>query len=290
MTIRFNPRWLLVSALMFSLQFCRAQVQFPSTLSFNMGPAVAQETQLWDFGGSYSLSLLVEERNGIEVPIVLTFNLIQSANGKLSTVSNDFGQGLDISDNSFFAITPRISGRVTGVGGIARAHFTVRFSGSGTLAGHPDTVPVSGSLTVDAEADGSTNQLIGVKMSKFSASFSSFGSLKGQVRDFSAELPPGVDGSWNLTLQAVALNKVVGTGIIHTPSRSLGLDLSGTFKNDIFKIKAKGANDVQDTQSGSGSSATMILTSEFNSLTLNGKILGQKIVFSEVPPVAPPAN
>ena len=56
--------------------------------------------------------------------------------------------------------------------------------------------------------------------------------------------------------------------------------MSGAFKNDIFKIKAKGANDVQDTQSGIGSSATIFLTTAFDSITLNGKFLGQKLSFS----------
>ena len=206
MTIRLNPRWLLISALMFSLQFCRAQVQVPANLSFNLGTTDAPPaSQLWDVGGSYGLSLLVVQKSGIEVPVQISFNLIQAANGKLSTVSNDFGQGLDISDNSFFAITPSISGKVTGVGGIARVHFTVRFNGNGTLAGHPD-VPVSGSLTVDAETDSNSGQLVGVKVSKFSASFPGFSTLKGQAQ-FGSDLPPGVDGSWNLTLQLVALAK-----------------------------------------------------------------------------------
>jgi hypothetical protein len=282
MTIRLNPRWLLVSALMLSLQFCRAQVEVPSNLSFDLGTTDAPPTsQLWDVGGSYSVSLLVEQKSGIEVPIILTFNLIQAANGKLSTVSNDFGQGLDVSSNSFFAITPSISGKVTGAGGIARVHFTVRFKGIGTLAGHPN-VPVSGSLTIDAETDASSDQLVGVKVSKFSAGFSGFSSIKGTTL-FASDLPPGVDGSWNLSLQLVALGKVTGTGIITTPSRTLGLDMNGAFKGGIFKIKAKGATDVQDTQSGVGSTANIILTTAFDSITLNGKILGQKLSFSTAP-------
>jgi hypothetical protein len=277
MTIRLNPRWLLVSALLFSLQFSRAQVQVPPTLSFDLGTTDAPGTELWDIGGSYNLNLLVEQRNGIEVPIQLSFNLIQDANGKLSTISNDF-QSLSISDNSVFAIVPRISGKVTGSAGIARVHFTVQFSGSGTVAGIND-VPVNGSLTVDAETDASTGQLVGVKVSKFSANVTGFSGLHGQAQ-FAVDLPPGVDGSWNLTLQLVALSKVVGTGTINTPSRSLGLDLNGAFKGGIFKIKAKGANNVQDAQDGTGSSATIFLTTSFDSLVLNGKFLGQKLSIS----------
>jgi hypothetical protein len=60
----------------------------------------------------------------------------------------------------------------------------------------------------------------------------------------------------------------------------LGLDLNGAFKGGIFKIKAKGANNVQDAQDGTGSSATIFLTTSFDSLVLNGKFLGQKLSIS----------
>ena len=33
MTIRLNPRWLLISVLLFSLQFCRAQTEIPPYVS-----------------------------------------------------------------------------------------------------------------------------------------------------------------------------------------------------------------------------------------------------------------
>jgi hypothetical protein len=280
MTIRLNPRWLLISALFFSLQLCRAQVQVPPTLSFDLGSSNAPGTRLWDVGGSYNLNLLVDQRSGIEVPVQLSFTLVQDASGKLSTVSNDF-QSLVISDNSLFAITPQISGKVTGSGGFARVHFAIHFSGSGNLAAHND-VPVEGSLTVDAETDPSTNQLTSVKC-KFSASFSGFSSLKGPTQ-FATDLPPGIDGSWNLTLQLVALGKVNGTGTINTPSRSLGLGLSGAFKGGTFKIKARGANDVQDAQDGTGCTATILLSPPFDSLVLNGKFLGQKLSISTQPP------
>ena len=279
MTIRLNPRWLLVSTLMFSLQFCRAQVQVPSSISFDLGPNVSADSALWDVSGSYSLDLVVHQRSGIDVPIQLSFSLIQDASGKLTTVSNDI-QGLTINGNSFFTITPQVSGKVTGIGGVARVHFTVRFRGSGNVGGVND-VPISGSLSVDSETDAESDQLIGVK-SKFSASLSGFSSLNGQV-DFSSALPPGIDGSWNLTLQIVALSKIGGTATIDTHSRTLGFDLSGKFKAGTFKIKAMGANDVQDAQNGSGSSATILLSDPFDSITsFTGKILGQKMSFSNV--------
>lgn len=99
MSIRFNPRLLLISALLFSLQFCRAQIVVPGTVSFDLGTSNAPETQLWDLTGLYNLSLTVVEHNGIAVPMTFSFNLIHDGKGHLSGPTNDL-EGLDLGDNS----------------------------------------------------------------------------------------------------------------------------------------------------------------------------------------------
>jgi hypothetical protein len=98
--------------------------------------------------------------------------------------------------------------------------------------------------------------------------------------EFSTPMPQGTNATWNLSLQLAGLKKLTGTGVITTPSRALGLDLSGTFKNSIFKIKAKGANDVPNALNGAGSSATIQLTPTFDTILFKGKVLGQKLYFS----------
>jgi hypothetical protein len=133
-------------------------------------------------------------------------------------------------------------------------------------------------LTVDAETDPSTGLLEGTKLSKFSSHFPGL-NISGPM-EFSTPMPQGTNATWNLSLQLAGLKKLTGTGVITTPSRALGLDLSGTFKNSIFKIKAKGANDVPNALNGAGSSATIQLTPTFDTILFKGKVLGQKLYFS----------
>jgi hypothetical protein len=289
MIIRLNPRWLLVPILFLSLQFCRAQtIVLPPTLSFDLGADPdAPESQLWDLNGSYSVQLLVE-RNGQAVPVEVDFTLIQQPNGKLSTTTNDLVNAAVTFNNdvdSSFACLATISGKVTGVAGTARAHFSIRFVGNGALGGQSTTI--GGGLTVDAFADSTTGgQLVGLRPSSFHATFPGLSTIKG-TSDFAVDLPPGVDGTWNLTMHLVGLGKVVGTGIVTTPHDALGLDLTGKFKNGLFITKAVGATDVANTTSGVGLSATILIPSTFDTLQVDGKFLGQRMSFNVSTPPPP---
>jgi hypothetical protein len=285
MIIRFNLRWLLVPALLFSLQFCRAQVPLPGTISFDLGDAnIAPETQLWDLSGLYQLDVPVDH-DGLEEELRLSFVLNQSASGKLSTPTNDNIQEMDLGDNSVFAVTPRISGKVTGSGGTARVHFTIQMHGSGTLAGK-NVNSFSATLTVDAETDPTTGELLGTRVSKFTAHFPALGTLHGKVFDFFVPMPQGANATWNLSLQLAGLQRLTGTGVITTPSRALGLHLSGEFnsRSDTVKVKAVGANNVANTTGGRGITATIQLPSTFDSMIFHGKVLGQKLSFGFPPP------
>src|SRR3954464_6385581 len=127
MTIRFNPRWLLVSVLMLSLQFCRAQnIQIPPTLTFDLGTSNSIESQVWDLNGSYVVSLEVLGKNGLSVPVQVAFTLIHSPSGKITTTTNEpvnCSVVFNNDDQSAFACQATISGKVTGVAGFARVHF-----------------------------------------------------------------------------------------------------------------------------------------------------------------------
>jgi hypothetical protein len=278
MTIRLNPRWLLVSALLFSLQFCRAQIVVPATLSFNLGTSNSPESALWDLNGSYVVDLQVTAKNGLAANVEVAFTLIQSPSGALSTTTNELSNVSVVfnGDNqSAFAAVGKITGKVTGVSGIARAHFTVRFAGAGSLGGQ--NTDINGSLTVDAETDPSTGQLVGTKLSNFSASFPGLNSIHGKA-EFATGLPS--DGTWNLTLNMVGINKITGSGVITTPLQALGLDLAGKFKNGLFVISARGAGDVPNTVTGIGASGTILLPDTFDTIQFNGKLLGKKLAFN----------
>ncbi|HWD94672.1 MAG TPA: hypothetical protein VG938_20250 [Verrucomicrobiae bacterium] len=279
MTIRFNPRWLLVPILLLSLQFCRAQVVvLPSNISFNLGGSDAPDTQLWDLGGNYLLDMMVVNNRGAATEVRVSFALVQDASGRLSSITEaNFGE-LDLGDNSFFAVVPRVTGKVTGSGGTAQVHFTVRMTGNGTLAGQTVN-SLNASVTVNAETDATTGLLTG--SAKFSASFPGFLSVNGRAQDFSTPMPQGANAAWNLSLQLAGLSKLTGTGIITTSSRPLGLDLSGKLKNGVANISAHGADNVANTVPGAtGLSATMQLADPFDSIFFKGKLLGQRFVFS----------
>lgn len=282
MTIRFNPRWLLVPVLFLSLQFCRAQIDVPGTLTYDLGSSNAPASQLWDVSGFYHLDLSVLQRNGVAVPVGISFNLVQNSKGSLSSPSNDI-EDMEISDNSVFATSTRVSGKVTGSAGTARVHFTLKVNGSGNLGGQ-DIESFKATLTVDAETDPSTGQLVGRlgKLSKFSGSFQGAPSLKGSA-DLATPLPAGANGSWNLTLHMAAFSKITGTGIITTTTRPMGFDLSGSIKKGVFNVKAKGALDVPDTVGGVGSSATIQFAPPFDTFIFKGKVLGQKMLFGFPP-------
>ncbi len=276
MTIRLNPRWLLVSVLLFSLQLCRAQITVPPTLSFDLGSDDPADCKLWDITGNYALNLNVEGRNGLSVPVQIDFFLQQGPTGKLTTSpGNVSGLVFNDDNNSQFAIATAISGKVTGSGGLGRVHFTVHFAGNGSFGGIQNTT-VKGSVTVDAETDATTGQLVATKATHFSANIPGVNNISGVAHDLTTPLPGGVDGTWNLTMNFAGLNKLTGTGIVRLPHQSFGLDLTGKF-NGLFKIQAKGTTDVPDTVSGKGSSAKVFLTPDFTTVQVEGKLLGQKI-------------
>jgi hypothetical protein len=279
MTIRFNPRWLLVFALVFTLQISRAQtpVVIPPVVSFDLGDTNNPDSQLWDLQGTYRLDVLVQQKNGLATPFRLSFVLLQDPTGKLSSPTNDNTEEMEITDNGLFAVLPKVTGKVTGSGGTAQVTLNISVTGSGTLSGQPVDA-VKASFKVKAETDPSGN-LVGISVGKFSANISGQGSISGTVPDFSTPMPNGANATWNLSLQMAGLKSIAGSAIATTPNRALGFDLSGKY-NGIFNISAKGAGDVQDTSPGTGASGKIQVLNTFDSMSFNGKILGQKLLFS----------
>jgi hypothetical protein len=80
-------------------------------------------------------------------------------------------------------------------------------------------------------------------------------------------------------MQFSALNRVVGTAEISTPSQSLGLLLSGAYKQDAFEMNAHGAGGVPNTLSGMGSNAKILLSSDGTQIFIKGTIMGQRVSF-----------
>jgi hypothetical protein len=273
MTIRLNPRWLLISALVFSLQFCRAQT-IPPSMSFDLGSDAPTDCKLWDLTANYDVSFEVIARNGVVMPVQISFALTQDPSGKISTPDgNVSGLVFNNDDNSSFAITTKITGKVTGSGGFARTRFTIHFSGNGVFGGIQD-VSVSGTMTVDASTDSADGLLTG-RIKNFTADIGGGLNHIAGKSEFDAGLP--TDGSWNLSLNVAGQTKFVGTGILAVSSKTLGLDLDGKFKGGLLRLNAKGAGDVPNTQPGQGSNAKIFLTPSLDTLQLDGKLLGQRV-------------
>jgi hypothetical protein len=113
----------------------------------------------------------------------------------------------------------------------------------------------------------------------------------------STPLPGAVDGTWNLTLNLAGLQTLTGTGVIGLPNNSFGLTLRGRFDGTHVRLRARGAAGVPDTRSGRGSNANISLSSDFNTVTVDGRLLGQRVSLnvtvdntdtSDTPPVDTP--
>jgi len=263
------------------LQFCRAQdeIQVPPTLTFALGSDASTDNKLWDLTGNYDLNLTVVDHNGLSVPVAISFFLNQDANGRLSTPRDNFtGLVFSDADHSAFAILCTVRGKVTGSDGLGRAHFTVRFSGNGSFGG-VQNVRVSGSVNVDAEVDASTGELSSTRATRFVANISGVNSVRG-TSDFTTPLPSGVDGTWNLTLNLAGLQRLTGTGVFATQNNAFGLNLRGRFDGTNVRLRARGSAGVPGTRSGRGSNANISLPSDFSTVTVNGRLLGQKVTLN----------
>ena len=265
MRIRINLRWLLVPALFFTLQLCRA-----NNVTFNFD---TNSTPVFDLSGLYSFTLSLQEPNGATIPVSLAFNMHQDAAGRLHGFSNDV-QSVDIDENSSFTVTYSISGSVTGPDLAPTAHFVVHFVGNGSSSGRPNGA-FSATLLVDAAIDSGTLALDPIKPIRFIARLPQT-SVRGIDSTSTIPLPPGQDGSWSLNLQFDTLNRVIGTATVTTPSQSLGFNLSGIF-NGQYKLKAIGARDVANTVSGVGSTVTILLDQGLDLQSFSGRIMGQRV-------------
>ena len=274
MRIRLNLRWLLVPAVLLSLQFCRA-----NNLTFNFD---TNSIPLWDLSGSYSLNLPVQEPNGDTITVTLGFIMRQDAAGNLHGAVNDI-QGMILDQNSTFAVTYRIVGKVTGSDLGPIAHFVIFFSGFGGSSEQPQG-HMSATLSVDATIDQDFLTLDPITPIRFVARLPQ-ASVRGIVPldldpQYLIPLPPGEDGSWSLNLQFDTFNRVVGSAIITTPSQSLGFQLFGVLRNEEYTLRIFGAADVPGTVSGVGSRATILLPFDVSTVdSLNGKIMGQRLSF-----------
>lgn len=280
MRIRLNVRCLLISILLLSLSLCRAQTTVPATVTYNFG--TNGSALLWDLSGTYSVNTTLTQKNGVLVPLTLAFQIVQDAAGNLHGVANDF-QAISFGDSSLFTVTYVLNGRISIVGGVPTARFVVRFVGNGTVGSLPN-VNFSAVLEVVASPSSEDAELEGP--ARFSAKLGGgLEGVSGTIDNIAAPLPPGVDGTWSLTLQLAGLKSLVGSAIITTDAgQAMGFNVSGPLNSSTAIAKLRGSGAIANTTiSGAGSTATITTTPAFDSGTLTGKVMGQTFVAVPLP-------
>ncbi|HLX70151.1 MAG TPA: hypothetical protein VKV04_11050 [Verrucomicrobiae bacterium] len=278
MRIRFDLRcFLLISAFMFSLSLCRAQTTVPTTVTAGFG--TNDGTQIWDLTGDYSVSATVTLKNGITVPLTVDFHLVQDAVGNLSGVPGDF-RIMDLNGNAF-AVSYRVTGKVTGSGGAARTRFTVRFTGNGQV-GSLQTTKISAVLVVNASPNPEDGQLEPITTTKFSAHFTGgLESINGTLPDFAPALPLGVDGTWTLNMQLLGGRSLDGSATITTDAgQIISFTVTGPLNSSGAVARLRGSRALIGgaTMSGAGASVTIFSDVAFDDFTVNGKVMGQKLL------------
>jgi hypothetical protein len=256
MRIAIKTRWLFAALFALSLQFCFGQTS-PVNFSF-----VGADTPVWDFSGSFQISQNMQGAGGQDVPLSYTIAITHDATGRLQGSDWTFlGVG-----NDTVAAHYVVSGRVSGGGTATKVTLVVRLSGEDTIAGV--LTPFNLVIKYDLHVFGGA--LVGT--SRGSARFFKLGSatIKDSV---SLPLAPGMDGSWTLQLNIVALKKLAGSASITLSNgRILPATLSGSFASGRSSVRLTAFND------GKGSRLNLIF---FENATapdsLQGRILGQTV-------------
>lgn len=264
MMTRLKLCWLLIPALLLSVQLSKAQPV--GTYEFEIA---GDEIPVFDLTGNYD----------VEVPIgtpglvsgFFGFTMVQNAKGGLN------GAGLTVLSVNGFPVAANyvVTGKVKRSRGLTRATFRILLTGIGTIAEQETTFKVTVLYDVNIDELGVFGEV------RTKANFSGFGSGKavGFIPDeFELFLPDGIDGSWLLTLEILPFgNRLAGTAFITFPTgREFLLDLSGKYNpfTDVAEVKINGIGD------SLGTKVKASFVAETGELILmSGKVLGQKVSF-----------
>ena len=225
---------------------------------------------VYDLTGSLSIEQPMIGAGGQETPIAFSVDVTDDAKGRLS------GTGMTILNvgNDFVAAAYKVNGKTSGGGNsVNRASFTVKLTGEDTIAGVPNT---RFSITLHYNLEADAEQLAFIGSARGSAHFSglSSGSIKSDV---SVGLAPGMDGSWSVQMNIVALKKLAGSATITLSNqRALQTNLKGSYSlsTAVAKVKLSGFNESK----GTSVELNFISSEEGTEIEkLRGKILGQSV-------------
>ena len=254
-----------LSGLFFSVFLAGAQA--PSGLvDFTFDTSSAR---VFDLSGSLVIEQQMIGAGDQETPLSFGVDVIQDSNGKLT------GSGMTIVNvgNDFIAASYTVKGKVSGGGNnVNRASFTIKLTGQDTVAGVPDT-KFSISLEYKLEAD-SAGILFG--SARGNANFKGLSSAKINS-NVDIALAVGMDGTWSVQMNILALKKLGGSAIITLANqRALPTHLSGSYSSSSATAKVKLSGF--DASKGTSVNLNFISSEEGSEVVkLRGKILGQTV-------------
>jgi hypothetical protein len=220
---------------------------------------------LWDVSGTYDESLS---------DIQVNYTLNMDADGKITGDGTfSFVDGPDNLNGTF-----TVTGTVKSSGGVGRVTLNLLLNGTGTLSGYPVIATAKASEKLEIDPVG--GEMIGTSGGSVKVTIPSLGRSQSVSIPRSVEtvdLPPEVDGAWNLVLNPVQ----VGTSYTGTAQLQLSngkvfdLNLTGAYsaKKDTSKLSLKGL-----VKSMSLSLVTSTTGAAMDIQSLKGSALGQKVV------------
>jgi hypothetical protein len=266
----FAPAILMVAQLCFG--------QLPSgrvTIAFDRS-----NVPVWHIAGPYGFQHDAVAFGSTDLTVAYGLTIEQDERGRLD------GEGQTILQigADFVAADYKVSGRISTHDGNARAVFSIKLSGTDTIGGARHSFSVS--LKYDCAVDAEDLVLTGV--ARGSVSVGGVGGAKIE-EPITLPLPPGVNGSWSVIMDIIALKKIAGSGVISISrylspdipagepvTLDLPADLNGSFSEskNLTRLRVTGKDQ------GKGNSVQMELGNEDGPvviLSLRGTVLGQKI-------------
>jgi hypothetical protein len=269
----FAPAILMVAQLCFG--------QLPSgrvTIAFDRS-----NVPVWHIAGPYGFQHDAVAFGNTELTVAYGLTIGQDERGRLE------GEGQTILQigADFVAADYKVSGRISSHDGIARAVFSIKLDGTDTIGGERRNFTAS--LKYDCVVDAEALELTGVAHGSVS-----IGGVGGAKIDepITLPLPAGVNGSWSVVMDIIALKKIAGSGVIsisrylspdvpagEPATLDLPADLNGSFSEskNLTRLRVTGKDQ------GKGNSVQMELRDEGGEvvvLSVRGTVLGQKITLS----------
>jgi hypothetical protein len=271
MTIALK-RGLWLPLLLSALQFASAQPSGQLTFVFGTDNA-----PVYDLSGGYVMNHSAVAGN-LAQPVSFGIGIQNDAKGQLRGTGTSIAQ---IGDD-YVAAPYTVTGKVTGGGEDTHVQLSVRLTGLDWIAGayRKFSISLSYKLLVNPEslsADGTVSGSIYV---------ASVGSSRIN-ENVSVPLPPGVDGSWALGFNLLALDKIGGAALFaisnFTPiDHPVGLPtdrlLSGSVSGSYSTSPRKAKLSVTGLYNARGTSLSLVFDPEGNEvIKMSGHVLGQTV-------------